>query len=613
MVLVSVYEAAPGWVELRSRYDATLIATYKLVPGLRWVKERKVWMAPKHALPIVERLCEGHARFVIGARLHTSNPPMLHPGMLGNLRPYQIEGAQKLIDNRSFLLAFDMRTGKTRTAAVAGASLLAQGLIRTVGVLYPNAARHEWARQFREQTGLELVTFESTVCLPHAEWSYLASLPHLAIGMHYELDPRPGSEGGRAAEFRALLEARGTFAIVADEVHYLKNRKAGRTKFALELARSKNCGWRWGLTGTPMRNYPRDMWAMFDFLQPESMGSYSRYTARYADGHMGDFGWVDDGVTNSEELAERLKLTSMRVTRREVAQWLPKSDRAVVLCNMTAQQMKAYKKQEAALGPAALKAMNEGDSKNATAALKQLSALTTATKLSAMVGRITEHMDRGVKVIVFANFHETLESAIDAFVPENLERAAFVAGGWIPSEKRRAQIDAWKAHKGPAVLFANMLSSGVGIDLADAEVAVFVELTWVPADFLQAEARIQDVHLGKRTTPPLYEYLLVRGTIDEDMGVKLLNKLSAIERVVGGDAESRGVDSALRESGLVDGSNLTLANTDDDTVNGVLDALRERLFGDDTPDDDKLGESSDNADVEEDDDSTEDNDEAEEA
>jgi len=621
MVLVSVFETAPGWVELRSRYDATLVSTFKLVPGCRWVKERKAWAAPTNALPIIEVLCAGFAKFMKAARLHGGQVPMLHPGMLGNLRPYQIEGAQKLLDNKGFLLAFDMRVGKTRTAAVAGASLLAQGLARTVALLYPNAAKHEWKRQFREQTGLDVVVFEGTTELEESEFRRLVALPHLAIGMHYELIQQFDSP--RAREFKRLLEARGMFAILADEIHYLKNRKAGRTKFALDLVRSPSCGWRWGLTGTPMRNYPRDMWAMFDFMQPESMGSYSKFTARYAGGHMGDFGWVDDGVTNNTELAERLKLSMYRLTRRDVAEWLPKSDRSVVLCDMKTADFKKYKKQEAMLGPAALKALNEGDSANAVAALKQLVALTTETKLGTMLERIKVHVDRGVKVLVFANFHETLKAAWEAFAPTPKPEdvlpprdpiaPGFLAGGWVVGDKRRAQIDAWKAATGPAVLFANMLSSGVGIDLADAEAALFVELTWVPADFLQAEARIQDVHLGKRLTPPVYEYLLVRGTVDEDMGVKLLNKIAAIEKVVGSDAETKGVGSALRDSGLVNSSNLSLANEDDDTVTGVLDALRARLFGDETPDDDKLGESSDNADVEEDDDSTEANDEDEEA
>lgn len=607
MVLVSVYETAPGWVELRSRYDRELVEALKVYPGLRWVKERKAWWAPASFMPVLMRDLAAVAKFTVGATLHGSANPQPHPGLLTNLRPYQTDGVKRLLDNPGYLLAFDMRLGKTRTASAAAGSLLAQGHVKTIALMYPNVARPEWERQFKEQTGLEVVAFSSMQRLPEAEFSRLVSLPHLCIGLHYELDPHPGKPGGRADEFRHLLRSRGPFALVADEVHYLKNRKAGRTKFVLELAREKLCRYRWGLTGTPMRNYPRDMWAMFDFVQPDSVGSYSKFTARYAGGHMGDYGWVDDGVTNHAELAERLTLTSYRLTRADVAAYLPKSDRSVVLCNMGSAEQKAYRKQEAALGGQAVKAMNDGDSANALAALKKLAAMTTETKMSTLLDRIYEHAEnRKVKVLVFANFHETLQSAWDAFQSATEGKSprfgvpGYLAGGWIPSERRRQTIADWKEYNGPAVLFANMLSSGVGIDLSDADTAIFVELTWVPADFLQAEARIQDVHQGKRTTPPLYEYLLVRGTIDESMGIKLLNKVAAIEKVVGGDAESRGVRETLGASGLVDKGALSLASEDAETVDAVLDDLRARLFGDDTPD--EAGDDNDNAATEDSDD-----------
>lgn len=605
MVLVSVFETSPGWLELRFPYNKPLIAALKLIPGVRWQPERKSWFAPSHAMPALQRVAAALAKFVPMAKLHSSTPPQLFPGMLANLRPYQVDGAQRLIDNKSFLLSFDMRVGKTRTATVAAASLLASGHVKTIALLYPNVAKNEWARQFKDQTGLEPVQFEGTTCFDPLEFNRLVALPHLAVGIHYELDGK-FSDTGRGAEFVRLLEARGKFVVVADEVQWLKNRKAGRTKWALEkVARSNMAAWRWALTGTPMRNYPRDMWAMFDFMQPDSMGSYSAFTRRYAGGHMGDYGWVDDAVTHNEELAERLTATSFRLTRRDVAAWLPKSERSVVLCNMSAAEQKLYKKQEAALGQSAVKAMNDGDSAQAKAALKQLVSITTNSKMGVMLDRIFEHAEqRRVKVLVFANFHETLTSAWDRFeaetpfapTPQKQPRFAvpgFLAGGWMTSDRRQKAIAQWKACPGPAVLFANMLSSGTGIDLADAEVALFVELTWVPADFMQAEARIQDVHLGKRTTPPIYEYLLVRGTVDEDMGLKLINKVAAIEKVVGADAETKGVGSALRDSGLVDRNVLALASEDDETVNSVLADLRARLFGDETPDD--LGETHDNA------------------
>jgi len=608
MVLVSVFETAPGWVELRFRYEQAVVNFVKQIPGCTWDKEKRVWRAPASVVPILQKSLESLAKFTVGAKLHMSQPPALYEGLIGKCRPYQVEGAKRLIENTGYILAFSPRVGKTRTASLAGASLLANGAAKTLLFMYPNTVKGEWQSQFKDQTGLDIYTMEGLTALEPAEFERIARLPHLALGVHYELiRQNDGEDSERVKELVRLLEIRGgKFAVIADEVHYLKNRKAGRTKIALALSRHPQCGWRWGLTGTPMRNYPRDMWAMFDFIQPGSMGSYGKFTVRHCGGRQGEYGWVDDGVTNHEELAERLGAVSYRLTRQDVAGWLPASDRQVVLCNMSGTEMKKYQKQEAAIGALAVQAMSEKNSPAALNALKQLSRLTTATKLSTLLDRIDEHtQNRQVKILVFAHHHETLETAWDAFEAETKYAAqpkahprfsvpGFFAGGRLLPDKRKKSIEQWKACAGPAALFANIISSGVGIDLADADTAVFLELSWVPADFLQAESRLADVHLGKRTTPPLLEYLLTKATIDEDMGLKLLNKIQAIEKVVGGDGETKGLSGTLGESGLVDRNLLSLSSEDESVVASVIDGLRAKLFGDDSPDADLVTDDSDN-------------------
>jgi SNF2 family DNA or RNA helicase len=608
LILITVKPTQPGWNDLVFRYAPDVIAVLKEVPGCRWVPERKVWRAPDHALGTLYRLLAPLARFNLAAV-----PPRAEPALMFShrLRPYQVEGATRFMRalGSGYLLSFDMRTGKTIVGAAAAASYLAQNFARTVVLLYPAVAKAEWQRQFKEQTGLDVVVFEGTTEFdPNGpELAYLKGLQHLAVGIHYELIRDGGDEDeGRAGELLRLAEARGPFVLVSDETQYLKNPKVGRTKMALRMARSNLCVARLALTGTPQRNYPRDLWSTFDFIQPDSMGSRSKFGKRYCGAHQGDYGWVDDGDTNSEELAERLAACSMRVTRRDAAPWLPKTERRIVLCDMDKKTAGIYAKQEAALGSAALKAMADANSIASLAALKQLVKLSTPAKLKVMMERIHEHtVLRGVKALVFANFHETLDEAHTLY--ENSMTAGvtpppFLAGGWMTPDRRQKAIAQWKACPGPAVLFANILSSGVGIDLSQADTAIFVELTWVPADLMQAEARISDVHQGTRSTPPMLEFLLTRGTVDENMGMALVEKLRSIERIVGGDAETGGLSDAIENGGLVNQNNLSLKSEAPDVVEDVLSKLRERLLGDDTPDESVMTtQQSDNNDMEEDD------------
>ncbi|MFZ2152143.1 MAG: SNF2-related protein [Minisyncoccia bacterium] len=501
-------------------------------------------------------------------------------------------------------------THNTPTAAVGIASALAHGYIRTAVVMYPNTVRAEWERQFPKFTmGLPFHAVEGTEDFNAARFE---SVPYLVLGMHYELLRAEGAKDDDGnfnmnpivREVLNLVYRRGPSLAVADEPHLLVKRKSPRAQLFIKVGAMS--AQRWVLDGTPLRSRPRDMFPIWEFLQAGSMGSFSKYTGRYANGHMGEHGWEDKGKSNEEELKSRLHSLWVARTRREVAPWLPKADRQVILCDMSKAQLQAYRAQETALAPHILNAINnEGEaSGQAKAAMRHLSDSTSIAKMPRMLERVRHHVEgRNVKVLVFALHHETLTKAwatlrdASEVKGDPFKAPVFIAGGWMQPDKRRSEIAKWMEYKGPAVLMVNSLSSGIGIDLSDADVAIGLETAWVPADFLQMEARIEDVHLGKRTSPPLLEYLLARGTVDEDMVTKLITKLATVESVTGGNAHSAEVEDTLRNAGVVDRSILSLAREDDETVGNAIDELRARLA--EAAADPNLYDTGDNADADE--------------
>ena len=54
--------------------------------------------------------------------------------------------------------------------------------------------------------------------------------------------------------------------VIADEVHYFKNRTTQRTQKIKEL--SEDINYKLGLTGTPLQNNPEDTHSIFEFLIP---------------------------------------------------------------------------------------------------------------------------------------------------------------------------------------------------------------------------------------------------------------------------------------------------------------------------------------------------------
>ena len=600
---------ARGLVYLRFAYDPKMVEAIKDLPGSKWHPDAKRWILPLD-------IWETHAAAKFPHQIEATTPfraPPLDPHFAKTLRDYQQQGANLLLSRPGFLLTMQMRTGKTPTSIAAACSAQAAGQIDAVIVCYPAGVAGEWERQLKKFSGISLVRFASYDALDPAEIARLRDQPFLWVGCHYEILDQ------RFEELHALMQKR-RFAVIADEIHACKNRKAGRTKALRSLATaymggaeigngedaraigSGHCVYRWGVTGTPMRNRPRDLFSIFDFIQPGSMGGYWAFAKRYCAAFKDTFGWNDDGESNEEELAARLKWNSYTVTRAQVASHLPKSERAVISCEMREAEMKKYKRLEKQLASTVAKAVQGGgdpDSGQARDALKELATATSMSKIQTAVERLAFHTSRGVKVLAFANYHETL-SALDTAL-DTWNQAArdvgdttpphFCAGGWMLPAKRQELVRQWRECPGPAILLVNTLSSGVGIDLSDADGAVFLELAWVPADFLQAEDRIQDVHQGKRSTPPWYEYLIVKQTIDESMAAALLKKIRSIDKVVGGTVESGLVASTLRGADVVGAGALGLASTDDATVQAALLSVRDRwLSGNgDSPKVDDLG------------------------
>lgn len=561
-----------GWVELRFPYDIEMVQMLKTYPGALWDTRRKLWKVPVDLWEIIKD------QFKHEVTLTAERRAAIHDVFVQKLRPYQIQGAEFLVRNPGALLTFQMRVGKTPTSIAAACALLGAGQATKLVVTYPAQVANEWIRQLKRWANLDLKALESHDPLPMANITALSQLPFLALGCHYEILDKHVSKKQSEDDDACIgdidqIIGNDPFILIADEVQMCKNRKTARTKALHALSAKPNCIARWGLSGTIMRNSPRDLWGIWEFLNPKSMGGYWTYAKRYCAAFVDDMGhWNDQGTSEPEELAARLRTISFRKLRSDpdVAPFIPKTDRKVFRCAAPAALMTQYEKMEKALATQIKKGLvdNEGGSANSREAVKHLTLMVSEAKIPAALARCKEHIKEGFKILVFGHFHETLQAFIKAI--EEAELPHHVAAGWVTVDKRDKLIEGWKASTGGSVLILSTLASGVGIDLSDADVAMFLEYEWVPADFRQGEDRMVDVHQGKRKTPPVIEYFLVKNTIDEAMGAALIRKIRNNIQIVGADGEMSAVASTLRNSGVVDAGRLGLENTDRSTVQAAI-------------------------------------------
>lgn len=601
-----------GWARLQFGFNKETSNLVKSLPGAKWGPFQgvpapwtttpalhKSWFVPIHSWSVLEKLVPSSTRWE-----PDRTAPI--PDVIGErLRPYQLGDASSMTLYRAFFLLYDMRVGKTPTSIAAATALVAAGHADIILILYPAQVGLEWERQLATWVNAPLHRLEGKKTIDDSEAMRLAATPYLFLGCHYEILTEQEESIARILHGKRVV-------VISDECQALQNRKAPRGKSAIRLSRGKSwmirgdvaeesvsadftiVAW-YALSGTPMRNKPKNLWLPFELALPGSMGGdftlnnrgeiqgYSNYSKRYCDGKEGTYGWEDKGVKNPEELRDRLASVSVRRTRTEVAAHLPPSERQIIFCEAPASAMERYAKIESKHARDIEKIIQrEGEvSGSARIVLEALARETSNIKIPKAVERVEYHLERGAKIVVFGHFKDTVKAMSEAAQKALGDSAPlYDAGTWqnLDPDDRKLIIEKWSAHEGPAILCANSLASGVGLDMSKAEVLLHLELEWVPADLRQREARGDDIHKGNRLAPLVHEYLLLRGTIDEPMAATLLDKISALEAIVGKDSETRGLGAALKESGLVNPNSLGLDSSDKEAVGAAMEHLRARLL-----------------------------------
>ncbi len=554
-----------GRVTMEYGYDPELNELLKSVSGFWFEKGPKRWRGAYHSLCALQYAI---AKEQLPVQVAVSWPlQAVSPIIGGNLtlKPHQLWGAAQFLLRPDFVLVWSPRVGKTAATIAAVATGIATNMFERAIVLAPAQVVSEWEAAVEKQLpGMARRELVRGLGADDVRREHFVFVQHDQLAVVKK-------------EVLALADT-GKYALVFDEPQRFNEWTAPRSQTVMKLGRHQNCVRRMGLTGTPMRNAPEDLLVFFSTFggltsEVTVKGKWG-FLKRYANAHQGDHGWVTGEPDKLDELAYRLASISHRLTREQVDPSTPAIHRTVRLCDMSREDGKRYKALESALGKKAL----QGKGSEQVAALKTLAKTALHTKIDAALERISYHCgQRGMKVLVAAHWHESLKALAEKL--DGLGWAHHLAGGWMPPERRKKIIEAWKTDERPLPLLVNIVASGVGIDLSDADGSIILEVPWVPADALQFEPRILDIHLGKRKTQPWVEYLLSRGTTDEDMALANLKKIAVVDEVVGAERESTGLATALRASGVVDTVDLGLVNKSDDAVEAALAGLRARLAG----------------------------------
>lgn len=427
-----------------------------------------------------------------------------------SLRGYQAFAARFALVQRRVIIGDEMGLGKTVEALAVLAHLRSKGSHHTL-VISPAAVVTNWVREVRAKSALTSHRLHGS----GRDVALRSWLRHGGVAVTtYEslgwLEPQ-------------LMHVEELACVVLDEAHYIKNPDSQRgRRCSRVISRADRAVL---LSGTPLENRVEEFRALIDYIRPDLVVDASELRPRLFRQQVAPVYLrrnQEDVLTELPELVE-------------VEEWLP----------LSRADASAYREAVAAGNFQAMRQaamLQEGESE----------------KLSRLIEVVEEAEENGRKVIVFSNFRRVLDVVADAL-------PGVVFGpltGSVPADRRQAMVDEFAAADAGAVLVAQIVAGGVGLNIQAASVVVICEPQLKPTTEWQAIARAR--RMGQLQSVQVHRLLS-----EEGVDVRVMQILAKKRELFAEFASTSETAQAAPEAFDVSEAEL---------VREVIQLERERLF-----------------------------------
>jgi superfamily II DNA or RNA helicase len=448
------------------------------------------------------------------------------------LRDYQRRGLDFLMYLASFrfggILADDMGTGKTsQVIAYVAKRIQDEGEVPVL-VIAPTSVTHTWENEIKKfAPSLRTLRLQSG---SDRAAKYDVIHDYDVVVTSYAL-ARLDAQQLERFRFRTL---------VLDEAQNTKNPGSQIAK----VVRGLQADHRLALTGTPVENSLRDLWAIFGFVEPGLLGSEASFRRRF------ELPIADGDEAAAASLRSRLEPFVLRRTKEDVAKELPERTEAVIECELTPLQRRLYRGIAEAARRDVLSKFDEDGAEATTvhvlAALTRLRQVCAhpgllvpeylddpdaSGKFDAFVETVEEVLDGGHKVLVFSAFASMLKIMRTA-----LDRRSIVYGyldGSTKDRDRQAEVERFMSDDGPPVFLCSLKAGGVGLTLTAADYVILYDPWWNPAVERQA---IDRTHRIGQTRPVTAYRMVTAGSVEEKIRALAERKTALSKAVVKADS-----------------------------------------------------------------------------
>lgn len=410
------------------------------------------------------------------------------------LRPYQQKGFSWMVHlyKRGFggCLADDMGLGKTLQTLTLLQYIYKPSAPKQPATLIvvPTSLLHNWRREAKRFTALSMTEYNNTVAIDKRRPEKFFGRFHLIFTTY-----------GMMKNNIDILRSYRFKYVVLDESQNIKNSDSLNFRSAIQLQSNH----RLVLTGTPIENSLKDLWAQFHFIQPDLLGAESAFQKQFIIP-------IRQGNARVEtQLQQLIAPFILRRSKKEVAPELPELTEETIYCDMTGEQNTCYEQEKNSLRNILLQHTQSTDRLhsfsvlNGILRLRQLSChpqliFPDYTGTSGKATQIIETFDtlqsEGHKVLIFSSFVKHLELLAEAF-QERGWKYALLTGS---TSNRSSEIAHFTDQKDVQAFLISLKAGGVGLNLTQADYVFIIDPWWNPAAESQAIARAHRIGQDKQ-------------------------------------------------------------------------------------------------------------------
>lgn len=369
-------------------------------------------------------------------------------------------------------------------------------------IVVPTSLLHNWRQETRRFTTLSMT-------------EYNGSIPYQAeyLKKHFDSFHLVFTTYGMMRNNIAQLSQYTFEYVILDESQNIKNSDSLTFRSAMQL-RSNH---RLTLTGTPIENSLKDLWAQFHFLQPDLLSDENTFNKHFINA-------IKQGDQRMEaRLRQLIAPFILRRSKKEVAPELPSLTEEVIYCDMVADQDEIYQQEKNSLRNTLMQihANNEQHQPltvlNGILRLRQLAChpkmlfndfTGESGKLQQIIDTFETLRSEGHKVLIFSSFVKHLELIAAEFIKRDWSYTLLTGA----STNRPEEIDRFAHNENIQAFLISLKAGGVGLNLTQADYVFIVDPWWNPAAEAQAIARAHRIGQDKQVIA--YRFI-TQGSIEE--------------------------------------------------------------------------------------------------